>query len=62
MMNRKKIILKQTNNQIVKAIPIPNVDTRPIKGFDLIQELYANIFLCARKKSGKTSVIFKLIK
>ena len=54
--------LKQINNQSVKAIPIPDEDKRPIKGYDLCEEVYANIFLCARKKSGKTSALFKIMK
>ena len=56
------ISLKQINKQFVKAIPIPNEDTRPIKGYDICEEVYANIFLCARKKSGKTSALFKIMK
>ncbi len=56
------ISLKQINNQKVKAIPIPDEDMRPIKGFDICEEVYANIFLCARKKSGKTSALFKIMK
>ncbi len=54
--------LKKINKQVVKAIPIPNEDTRPIKGYDICEEVYANIFLCAKKKSGKTSTIFKILK
>lgn len=56
------ISLKQINHQVVKAIPLPDEDTRPIKGYDICEELYANIFLCARKKSGKTSALFKILK
>lgn len=56
------ISLKQINYQIVKAIPIPDEDKRPIKGYDICEEVYANIFLCARKKSGKTSALFKIMK
>src|SRR3954454_12037286 len=56
------ISLKQINNQLVKAIPIPDEDTRPIKGYDICEEVYANIFLCARKKIGKTSALFKILK
>src|SRR5690606_18432751 len=56
------ITLKQINNQIVKAIPLPEIDTRPAKGYDICQEIYANIFLCAKKKSGKTSALFKILK
>jgi len=31
-------------------------------GADLFPELYSNIFLCAKKKSGKTTVIYNIIK
>lgn len=55
--------LKQINSEIVNAVPqLEKVDSRPIKGSNLFPELYSNIFLCARKKSGKTSTIFKIIK
>ena len=56
------ITLKQINNQYVKAIPLPEIDPRPVKGYDICQEFYANIFLCAKKKSGKTSALFKILK
>ena len=56
-MNFKKI-----NNEVVKEVPLQKEkDTRPIKGSALFPELFANIFLCARKKSGKTSAIFKIL-
>ena len=55
--------LKRINNVEVTAVPsLTEVDNRPVKGSALFPELYANIFLCARKKSGKTSTIYKLIK
>lgn len=49
-----------------KIIAIPNliggsIDTRKVKGQQIL-DLYHNVFLCARKKSGKTSCIFKIIK
>ena len=56
------ISLKQINQQYVKAIPIPDEDKRPIKGYDSCEIIYANIFLCAKKNSGKTSALFKIIK
>lgn len=56
------ITLHQINKQIVKAIPLPEEDNRPIRGFDICEEVYANIFFCAKKKSGKTSALFKLVK
>lgn len=54
--------LKQINTKYVRAIPLPHEDARPIKGFDICEEAYANIFLCAKKKSGKTSALFKIMK
>ena len=56
------ISLKQINNQLVRPIPIPNEDKRPIKGYDICKEIYSNIFICAKKKSGKTSALFKILK
>ena len=57
------ISLKQINKHEVTAIPIPSsLDTRPIKGYDICEEIYANIFLTAKKKSGKTSALFKIMK
>jgi len=56
------ISLEQINNQFVEAIPIPDEDIRPVKGYDICEEAYANIFLCAKKKSGKTSALFKIMK
>lgn len=56
------ISLRQINREIVRAIPIPDEDRRPIKGFEICEEVYANIFNCAKKKSGKTSAIFKIMK
>ncbi len=60
-MSKHIVKLKQINHQYVEAIPIPDQDNRPVKGFDICEEPYANIFLCARKKSGKTSAIFKIL-
>src|SRR5690242_17823438 len=55
--------LKKINDEIVKKVKIEGeVDTRPIKGFNLFPELYGNIFMCAKKKSGKTTVVHKVIR
>lgn len=37
-------------------------ETRPVKGSNLFDELYCNVFLCAKKRSGKTSVIYTMLK
>jgi len=57
MFNTKKI-----NNKIVKPIPVTSIDKEKIKGYDLFPNIYANIFICAKKKSGKTSLIAKIIR
>jgi len=58
-----KIFTKKINNEVVKAVPLISVvDTRPVLGQALFPEIYANIFLCAKKKSGKSSVIYNIIK
>ena len=56
------ISLKQINDRTVKKIYIPEEDVRPVKGFDVCPEVFSNIFLCAKKKSGKTSATFTLLK
>jgi len=58
-----KISVKKINNKEVSAIDIVSSGPGPkILGEDLFQELYANIFLVGKKKSGKTSAIFKILK
>ena len=44
------------NDEIIKPLPV-EIDTRPVKGESICKEPYANIFLCAKKKSGKTLAI-----
>jgi len=56
------IKIKKINDEKVKPINLPKIDVDRIKGNKLFPELYANIFLCARKKSGKTNCIFKILK
>lgn len=57
------ISLKQINNKVVKAIPIPaNLDNRPIKGYQVCSQLYGNTYLVAKKNMGKTLCVFKLLK
>lgn len=48
-----------------KIIPIKTntiEDPNKIKGYDIIPKLYANIFICAKKGSGKTNVIWHILK
>lgn len=56
--------IKRINKEEVAPVKFVDVkpDPRPIKGRDIFPEIYANIFFCARKKSGKSSAIFHTIK
>ena len=60
------ISIIKINNEVVKPIIVHGkgfeIDKRPIKGEKLFSELYANIFICAKKFSGKTVVATKIIK
>ncbi len=55
--------VKQINKETVEPVQFVDVksDKRPVRGADLFPDLYCNIFFCARKKSGKTSAIAKII-
>jgi hypothetical protein len=53
------------NNSIVHPVPIDKVlecDKKPIKGYDILPEIYCNCFLLAKKKSGKSTVLNKMIR
>jgi len=56
------ITIQKINQEKVKPIPLEVIPKDKIKGSCLFENIYANIFIVARKKSGKTSVIFKIIK
>lgn len=52
-------------NDIKVKLPsslVSTQDKRPAKGYKLFTEPYANIFICARKKSGKTITIYNILK
>ena len=57
------IRVKKINSEVVKPVSFQDekVDNRPIRGRDIFPEIYANIFFCARKKSGKTCSIAHII-
>lgn len=58
-----EITLKKINNEVIVPPKIGGKkDTRPVKGEKIFSEAYSNIYCCARKNSGKTCSIFKMIK
>lgn len=56
------IQLKKINDIKVTPMKIPKIDPKKIKGYDMINELYANVYMVAHKKSGKTTCIFNILK
>src|SRR5271165_4224566 len=56
------IKLHKVNNETVNPIKLKPIDKKKIKGCNIFEEIYCNVFLCAKKKSGKTSTIFKILK
>ena len=62
MANQTYRAVKINDIKVDKVPLLSKEDTRPIRGADLFPEIYANVFLCAKTKSGKTSTIYKIIK
>lgn len=58
------IRLEKINHEKVKPIKLNNLDNdkRKWKGHRLFSNNLSNIFLCAKKRSGKTCTIFKILK
>jgi hypothetical protein len=52
------MLKEQTLNKVkVKPLIVNNQDVSMIKGNDLFPSTYYNLFICSKKKSGKTSLI-----
>ena len=54
--------VQQVNNEKVEPIPVEKIAPEKIRGYKLFPNVFANIFLVAREKRGKTSVISKILK
>ena len=52
---------KQINDFTVSKIALPKISEKKIRGSELLP-LYSNTFICAKKNSGKTTVIFNVLK
>ena len=56
------IRVKTINNEVVKPMQTPDdLDKRKPRGDNLIPAPYANIYLCAKKRTGKSSVVAKMV-
>jgi len=56
------LTLTKINKKIVQPIALPDDITKPLKGHELFPRNYPNIFICSKKFSGKTTVIFNILK
>lgn len=54
--------IKKINDIVVHPIRDANKIQLPVKGKDLLEVCYSNIFCLAKKKSGKTTVIYRLMR
>lgn len=50
------------NDLVVKPVKQVELEMKDIRGSELFPEIYSNIMLCAKKKSGKTSTLFYTLK
>ena len=60
-MNGEKFQTKKINDIVIKPVPIKHPDNRDVVGGDYLP-IYSNTYICARKKSGKSTLIYNLIK
>jgi hypothetical protein len=57
------ITIKKINDTVIKKVKLKDdTSNKPIKGFSLFPEVYSNVYCCSKKKSGKTTVLFNIIK
>ena len=60
---KEHIVKEKINNLVVKAAPkVGDGEQKPFRGADLFPTGYSNIFLSAKKNSGKTSNLYYILK
>ena len=50
---------RTVNDCCIRPVPLPAADTRPVLGADMLPLLYSNTAIIARKKSGKTMLLYR---
>ncbi len=53
--------LEKINNKVVKPVPIEVIPKEKIRGADLFDQLYCNVFICSKKKTGKSSIVWNIL-
>jgi len=57
------VTLKKINDKVIKPVKLDErKDNKPIRGKEMFPSTYANIGIIARKKSGKSTVVFNIVK
>ncbi len=56
------IRIKKINKEKITPVKLPKLKPENIKGYDLFPNVYSNLFILGRKHSGKSTVIFKILK
>lgn len=56
------ITIKKLHNDVPQPIKFKDEDTRPVMGGHIIPACNASVFLVAKRNSGKTTTLFKLLK
>ena len=57
------ITLKKINDKVIKPVKtVESKEVRPIRGKELFPSTYANVGIIARKRSGKSTVVFNIVK
>ena len=54
--------LKKINDIAVKPIIQRKLPKELILGYDYFPTLYSNIYICSKRKSGKTTLIYNILK
>lgn len=55
------MLTKKINDVKISKIQLPHVSEKKIRGSEMLP-LYSNTFICAKKNSGKTTLIFNILK
>ena len=53
---------KEINNIKIKPVVHLALESHEILGYDYFSTLYSNIYICSRRRSGKTTLIYNILK
>ena len=53
---------KEINKISIKPVVHLALESHEILGYDYFPTLYSNIYICSRRRSGKTTLIYNILK